>query len=239
MKRILAILIALLITNPIFSKNVDQPVSTYVLSMSSTDDNTPKLIYSKPQTLQGVHLNEGDSVGLGKVLTWSNTSCTLVTDDINIILRPLTIIDLQCIHYTEAGLFIALNVQQGEVCIEALDKTHIPTILIDTRVYTVLFSGTFIDINEKSYIKLWNGIVNFYRKGSLKDALDSNNLIPLNKLKSDEIIGIQPKINKSLSLIEGVPSDSKGGQPNKIPDFPRHPWIIAVIPSDDKKTGGE
>ena len=79
-----AILIALLIMNPIFPKNVDQPVSTYVFSMNSTDDNAPKLIYSKPQTLQGVRLNEGDLVGLGKIITCSNTICTLVSDNINI-----------------------------------------------------------------------------------------------------------------------------------------------------------
>lgn len=235
----LAILIALLIMNPIFPKNVDQPVSTYVFSMSSTDDNTPKLIYSKPQTLQGVRLNEGDLVGLGRILTWSNTSCTLVTDNINIILKPLTIIDLRCIRYKEADLFISLNIQQGEVCIEALDKTRIPTILIDTQIHTILFSGTFIDVNEKSYIRSWDGTANFYRKGSLRGVSDLNNLIPLNKLDSDDIIRLQPKINKSLSLIEGVPSDSKGEQPNKMPEFPGYSWIIAVIPSDDKKTGGE
>lgn len=225
--------------NPIFSKNVDQPVSTYVLSMSSTDGNTPKLIYSKPQTLQGVYLSEGDLVGLGKVLTWSNTSCTLVTDDINIVLKPLTIIDLQCIRYNESNLFIALNIQQGEVYIEASDKAHIPTILINTQVHTILFSGTFIDINEKSYIRLWDGTANFYRKRSLKDISGLNDLVPLNRLDSDDIIRLQPKTNKSLSLIEGVPSDSKGEQPNKMPEFPRYSWIIAVIPSDDKKTGGE
>lgn len=235
----LAILIALLIMNPIFPKNVDQPVSTYVFSMSSTDSNAPKLIYSKPQTLQGVRLNEGDLVGLGKILTWSNTNCTLVTDNINIILKPLTIIDLQCIRYKEADLFISLNIQQGEVCIEALDETHIPTILIDTQIHTILFSGTFIDVNEKSYIRSWDGTANFYKKGSLRGVSDLNNLIPLNKLDSDDIIRLQPKINKSLSLIEGVPSDSKGEQPNKMPEFPRYSWIIAVIPSDDKKTGGE
>lgn len=147
----------LLIGSCIFAK-IDDTAKGVVVQIDTDNDSDPKLVCDQDKLMIGSSICAQDVL-----MTTFHTSAIIRFDNVSIIMKPLTILQVCSIFKKEQRLRVIFDIKEGELFVSFDSNSHKNSLIaFVTKDSIVLVSDAQFNLTSTGFVKTYVGLVDFY-----------------------------------------------------------------------------